>query len=330
MPSFTDEKSLGYDDVVLIAQPAAVESRKEIPIEGWRIVVSAMTSIVGPDFIKAVADLPKEYQPTIHIPRDIHAEVNLRLAKELGLTNIFVGVGLNTPHLEELAKELGFNQVLLDVANGYLPQVKQKVRELKDEGFFVCTGSVHTDIGANDLVMRGCDVVRSGIGPGSVCITSATAGYTRSPITDIIALSNEKQIANLMEFAELLNSPHLDYKVLADGGIKNPADVAKAFLAGADYIMSGRLFVDANEARLRVDGSDIYYGMASALGKAAMGKKVEHVEGKVQKLSRDNLKPLEAIIVDLWDGLRSAVSYSGYKTLEESIGNGVFEIKHSR
>lgn len=243
MASFTNTKSLGYDDVVLIAQPSAIESRKEVPIEGWRIVVSAMTSIVGPQFIRAVAELPEEYRPTIHIPRDIYAEENLRLAKLLGLTHIFVGVGLNTPHLEELAKELGYNQLLLDLANGYLPQVKQKVSELKEKGFFVCTGSVHTDVGANDLVMRGCDVVRSGIGPGSVCITSATAGYTRSPITDILALCSNRQ--DRWDPVKGAVQQHPNYKVLADGGIRNPADVAKAMFAGADYIMSGRLFVNA-------------------------------------------------------------------------------------
>jgi len=278
-----------------------------------------MTSIVGQAFLHAVAKLPFNYQPNVHIPRDVYAEKNLRLAKQLGLTRIFVGVGLNTPHLEELAKELGYNKLLIDVANGYLPQVKQKVSELKGKGFFVCTGSVHTNVGANDLVMRGCDVVRSGIGPGSVCITSATAGYTRSPITDILALTSDQKY-----------DQQPDYQVLADGGIRNPADVAKAMFAGADYIMSGRLFVNAKEARMRVDGSDVYYGMASELGKKAMGKKVEHIEGKLDKLPRDNLKSLEAIIYDLWDGLRSAVSYSGYKTLEEAIGNGVFEIKQSR
>jgi len=327
MAKFTNTKSLGYDDVVLIAQPAVIESRKEIPIEGWRIVVSAMTSIVGPHFLEALSKLPQEYQPTVHIPRDIHAEKNLRLARELGLENIFVGVGLYTPKLEELAKELGYVNLLLYVANGYLPQVKEKVKNLKKQGFRVCTGSVHTDVGAKDLIDVGCNIVRSGIGPGSVCITSATAGYTRSPITDILALTTHKTWSWDEKKGEV--APKV-YQVLADGGIKNPADTAKAFLAGADYIMSGRLFVDAKEARLRVDGSDVYYGMASALGKAAMGKKVEHVEGKVQKLPRDNMKPLQDIIFDLWDGLRSAVSYSGHDSLASAIGNGVFEIKQSK
>jgi IMP dehydrogenase/GMP reductase len=317
MATFLETKSIGYDDVVLIAQPGVVRSRKQIPIEGKRIVVSAMTSIIGPEFIKAVAKLPKEYQPTLHIPRDIYAEENLELAHSLKLKNIFVGVGLNTPKLEELAKKFEFNTVLLDVANGYLLPVKEKVFDLKNKGFHVVVGSVHTGKGALDLVLCGADVVRSGIGPGSVCITSATAGYTRHPITDILALSSAKV-------------SYLNFQVLADGGLANVSDVSKAFLCGADYIMSGRLFVNAEEARLRVDGTDIYYGMASAMGKKAMGKEIKHVEGKYQKLSRENLRPLKEIIEDIWDGLRSAVSYSGYSTLTEAIGNGVFEIKQSK
>lgn len=332
MAQFTNTRSLGYNDVVLIAQPGHPElrSRKQVPVEGHRIVVSAMTSIVGPDFIKAVAKLAPEYQPTIHIPRDRHALDNLELASKLGLKHIWVGVGLDTPELELAAKLYGFNIVILDVANGYLRSVKEKVKDLKKQGFIVVAGSVHTDTGAHDLAEAGVDIVRSGIGPGSVCITSATAGYTRHPITDILALSSVK---DTYEFDSIKREGYYRYpnlKVLADGGLATVADVSKAFLAGADYIMSGRLFVDAEESRLRVDGTDVYYGMASAFGKAAMGKKVENVEGKHQKLSRENLKPLQAIVEDLWDGLRSAVSYSGNLTLTEAIGKGVFEIKQSK
>jgi len=317
MAKILDSVSLSYDDVVLVAQPGKVNSRKEIPIEGSRIVVSAMTSIVGPDFIKAVAKLPKELQPTIHIPRDIYARENLQLAKELGLIHIFVGVGLNTPDIESLAKELSYKEVLLDVANGYLPSVKTKVNQLVKDGFKVVVGSVHTTEGAIDLYNSGAITVRSGIGPGSVCITKDSTGYTRGHITEIMDLTIVKNASNFLQ-------------VLADGGLRSPSDAAKAFFAGADYIMTGRMFVDAAEARLRVDGTDIYYGMASALGKQAMGKKIEHVEGKLDKLPRDNVKPLQEILETIWAGLRSAVSYSGYKSLTEAIGNGVFEVKHSR
>lgn len=316
MAKFLETKSIGYNDVVLIAQPGKVHSRKQVPIEGHRIVVAAMTAIVGPDFLEAVSKLPLEIQPTVQIPRDKFAVENVRLAKSLGLTRIFVGCGLNTPELEAVAKECGYDHLALDVANGYLPQVKEKVKDLKNKGFHVITGSVHTQQGAIDLANVGTDIVKSGIGPGSVCITSATAGYTRAPITDILALTENKQ--------------KLGYKVLADGGLATVADVSKAFLSGADYIMSGRLFVNAHESRLRVDATDVYYGMASAYGKQAMNKKADHIEGKSEKLSRENLNSLEFIINDIWDGLRSAVSYSGHTTLTEAIGNGVFELKHSK
>lgn len=327
-------RSLGYDDVNLIAQPGVVNSRSEIPIEGHRIVVSAMTSIVGPHFIDAVNKLPLELQPTIHIPRDVYAEANIYQARTRGLTHIFVGVGLNTENLEIAAKQNGYDTLLLDVANGYLPSVIDKVKDLKEKGFKVIVGSVHTKEGVKNLIEAGADVVRSGIGPGSVCITKDSTGFTRGTISEIQELASTKKIlhVNINFDASIETSSYTDaeHKILADGGLRSPSDAAKAFFAGADYIMTGRMFVDAAEARLRVDGSNIYYGMASALGKAAMGKKVENVEGKLDTLPTDQVKPLQEILETIWAGIRSAVSYSGYPTLEAAIGNGIFEVKQQR
>jgi len=325
MAKFTNSKSLYYDDVILLAQPGKVNSRQTIPIEGNRIVVSAMTSIVGPDFIKAVAILPANLQPTLHIPRDIYAESNLRLCKELGLKHVFVGVGLNTPNLVKLAGELGFKTLFIDVANGYLPALKLKARELGDQGFKIIAGSVHTNTGAQDLYDAGADIIRSGIGPGSVCITKDSTGYTRGNISEILAIASGRHDKNY-ETGEVDQRP---YGILADGGLRSPSDCIKAFLSGAHYVMTGRMFVDAAEARLRIDGSNIYYGMASELGKKAMGKVVENVEGKLDELPRDNVQPLQTILETIWAGIRSGVSYSGYATLTDAIGNGVFEIKHS-
>jgi IMP dehydrogenase/GMP reductase len=313
MATLLNTRSIGYNDVVLIAQPGVVKSRKQVPIEGKRLVVSAMTSIVGPDFIKAVAKLPYDLRPTIHIPRDIYAKENLTLAKELGLSQIFVGVGLETPELEELAKKLNYRTVLLDVANGYAPNVKEKVTKLRKDGFNVIAGSVHTYKGAIDLIHAGAHTIRSGIGTGSPCITKSETGFTRAQITEIFDLSHIKTFST-------------QYQVLADGGHKCPGDLVKAFLAGADYCMSGRLFVDCAESRLRVDGSDIYFGQASKLGKESMGKEIKNIEGIHCKLSRENVRPLEQILTEYWGAIRSGISYSGYSTLSEAIGNGTFEL----
>lgn len=336
MSTFTKTKSLDYSDVNLIAQPGVVESRQEIPIEGKRLVVSAMTSIVCQEFLEAISKLPKELQPTVHIPRDQFAKEHIQLASELGLKNIFIGIGLNTPELEALACKYSFDTVLIDVANGGIPQLSTKIYGLKvKDSFHVIAGSVHNLDVANILKNAGADILRTGVGTGGVCITKNKTGFTRGNLTEILELQDikvdtkyfiPKSSYAALKDAHTVITPN-NIQILADGGFKDSGDVCKAFLAGADYCMSGRLFVDAQEARLRVEGTHLYYGMASKNGKQALGNSQFFIEGKSELLPRDNVRPLEVIIRELWDGIRSAVSYSGYKTLTEAIGRGVFEIK---
>jgi hypothetical protein len=242
-----------------------------------------------------------------------YAQENLTLANDLGLSQIFVGVGLDTPELEILAKKLNYRTVLLDVANGYAPNVKTKVTNLKNQGFTVIAGSVHTYKGAVDLIRAGVDIIRGGIGTGSPCITKSETGFTRGQISEIFELSSIKTFSD-------------SYGILADGGHKCAGDLVKAFLAGADYCMSGRLFVDCAESRLRVDGSDIYFGQASKLGKESMGKEAKNIEGIHCKLSRENVRPLEQVLEEYWGAICSGISYSGYSTLSEAIGKGTFEL----
>lgn len=317
MPKFTDKKSLSYQDVNLIAQPGIVASRSSIPIEGWRIVIAAMSSLICKELLIAVKNLPKELQPTIHIPRDSYAEYHLRLAKELGLEHIFVGIGLDTPNLEKLAKELGYNTLLIDIANGGIPQLPEKISKLKQDGFKVIAGSVSNMVTGHKLIKAGVDILRSGVGTGNACSTKEQTGFTRGNLSEVLAL--EKYISY---------NNKLSHEILADGGFRTSGDVTKAFLAGADYVMSGRLFVDAKEARLRMDGSHLYFGMASTVGKECFANDRKFIEGKVELQSKDKIRPLETILNEIWDGIRSGVSYSGYATLTDAIGNGVFEIKH--
>ena len=97
-------------------------------------------------------------------------------------------------------------------------------------------------------------------------------------------------------------------------------------------VMTGRIFVDAQEAQLRVTTDptrkDIYYGMASHLGKEDMGNAIENIEGRLDPLPRNNLKPLKQILEEYWAAIRSGVSYGGESSLKDFIGTGVFEIVH--
>lgn len=348
MAKILKTKSLNWSNVNLIAQHGQVKSRQEIPIEGERIVVSAMTSIIGPTFIEAVSKLPYELQPTLHIPRDIFKVENINLCKQLKLKNIFIGVGLNEDKVFEhdVIYNTNYKIAFLDIANGYLPQIYERVKQLKEKGFEkVICGSVHSQEGFKKLAyFDDVDIVRSGIAPGSVCITSDSTGFTRGTFTEIHEMYQMKVSENIPKsIKEDEKYPYI--KILADGGIKSPSDCVKAFLAGADYVMGGFIFTKAKECRMHQDWierkiflndvnddnyfpQNTYFGMASFYGKVAMGQnkdEVSNIEGK-EKIIEGPYLTLKFILETIWDGIRSGVSYSGYKTLTEAIGNGVFEI----
>ena len=117
--------------------------------------------------------------------------------------------------------------------------------------------------------------------------------------------------------------------IIADGGIKNAGYASKAFGAGADYVMMGGYFAKAFEAETHVRGDGHYWGGASHKQQIlSTGKVYRHSEGKEVPIL-DELCPLETLVDELWGGISSAVSYGGYDTLTNFIGNGVFEIKQN-
>lgn len=330
MAKLLSTKSLNYSDVNLIGQLGVVESRTSIANEPWRIIVSGMSSIIGPTFIKAASELLPSLQPTLHIPRDVFQRENLKLVTELGYpkSRVLVGVGIKNSQLSLLElKELGFGSLLIDVANGYMPQIKKRVEEIQEMGFIVAVGSVHSIEGFDYLQELGVNIVRTGIGPGSVCITADSTGYTRGTFTEVFELYNHRLYKDEHGF-------HVP-DILADGGFYSTADFVKSFLAGADYCMSGGIFANVMEARMHSDGYErlpipmhTYFGMASDLGKLCMGRNpIENIEGTYRKIGTEEVVTLKDLLINLWAGIRSGISYSGYSSLTDAIGYGVFEEK---
>jgi GMP reductase len=118
---------------------------------------------------------------------------------------------------------------------------------------------------------------------------------------------------------------------VADGGIKNGNYAAKAFGCGADFIMLGGFFGRAKEAETHIIGDGTYWGGASHKQQERYGGIKKHSEGKIYHINH-KIEPLEELMFGehgLWEGIKSAVSYSGKKTLTEFIGGGVFEIKQN-
>jgi GMP reductase len=321
MAKILKTKSIYYNDVNLVAQPCKVKSRKDIPVELNRIIVSPMEAIVGKTFtLKA-----NELGLTICLHRFCSVEEQVDLFNKLpNKANVFVSIGLNDWERVQQLKDAGADKWLIDTANGYMHNEIQKcVDKLSDVAsvYDLMLGNVHTEKGfqlLSDIKSKHKHdkYIRVGIAGGSPCATNDSTGYNRGPITEI------------MEIEEC--SPY-DPKpfIIADGGIKNAGYAAKAFGAGADYVMMGGYFARALEAETHIRGDGHYWGGASHKQQIlSTGKVYRHSEGKEVQIS-DELRPLEALVDELWGGISSAVSYSGYDTLENFIGNGVFEIKQN-
>jgi IMP dehydrogenase len=139
---------------------------------------------------------------------------------------------------------------------------------------------------------------------------------------------NRGQITEIRECADWIEENNSNLILVADGGIANPACAAKAFGAGADCVMMGGYFAHAKEAQHVIDELYKFWGGASEFQQIlSKGTAERHSEGKEKDINPDHLESLDKLVFDLWGGISSAVSYSGYKTLTQFIGNGIFEVK---
>ena len=330
MAQILKTKSIYYNDVNLVAQPCKVKSRKDIPVELNRIIVSPMEAIVGKEFaLKANA-----LGLTLCLHRFCSIKDQVELYNSLpNQDNVFVSIGLNDWDRVEQLAEIGATSWLIDMANGYMAkEIDECVSKLSDRARItnLMMGNVHSEYGFQLLSNVAYDksfkkYVRVGIAGGSPCATNDSTGYNRGPITEIMEIEQSNPWDSTSDALFMRDKPF----IIADGGIKNSGYAAKAFGAGADYVMMGGYFAKAFEAETHVRGDGSYWGGASHKQQIlSTGKVYRHSEGKEVPIL-DELAPLERLVDELWGGISSAVSYSGYKTLSEFIGNGVFELKQN-
>ena len=330
MAQILKSKSIYYNDVNLVAQPCKVKSRKDIPVELDRIIVSPMEAIVGKTFaLKA-----NELGLTLALHRFCSIQEQVELYNSLpNKNNVFVSIGLNDWDRVEALAEAGADSWLIDMANGYMAtEIRSCVEKLSDQAPIsnLMMGNVHSERGFQMLSHITSDqsflkFVRVGIAGGSPCATNDSTGYNRGPITEIMEIDDSNPWDPISDKLYPNRKPY----IIADGGIKNSGYAAKAFGAGADYVMMGGYFARAFEAETHVRGDGYYWGGASHKQQIlSTGKVYRHSEGKEVPIL-DQLSPLETLVDELWGGISSAISYSGYETLSGFIGNGVFEIKQN-
>lgn len=327
MPTFTNTKSLYYNDVNLLGQPAHknIKSRSDVKLEKYRIIVSPMHAIQGERFIIEAA----KNGISVFLHRFNGVDWQLKMYNLFESNKIdnkqICSVSLGLKNLDaDFGRFWAGNKIKnigIDIANGYLnlshycKDMGFLLNDNKLDNFYV--GNVNTIRGFQKLENEFKDIsknllIRVGIGGGSPCSSSDVAGINRGNITEISQCYQYKR----------------NGLVVADGGISKPGFAAKAFAAGAEYIMLGGYFSAAEEAETNLNGDGAYWGGASERQLAFLGQTNKTSEGKVI-LEKKELFPLKKLVDDLWGGLASYVTYSGSESLTEAIGGGLFEIKQN-
>ena len=330
----TIKESLTFDDVLLLPQYSDI-----LPSETDISLQLTKNILLKVPFLSSAMDTVTESKMAISIAHAgglgvIHRNLNIvdqtKEIKKVKEKNLLVGaaVGTNKDDLER-ARSLvtnGCDLIVIDTAHGHSEKVLKTLSKLKriSKKIPICVGNIATAAAAKKLYNSGADIIKVGIGPGSICTTRMVAGI------------GVPQISAIMEVKQELKNKKI--KIISDGGIKFSGDVAKALAAGADAIMMGSIFAGTDESpgkKFKIKGKIFkeYRGMGS-IGAMSSGSAnryfqknfkdkskfvPEGVEGRVEYKGN-----VSKIIYQLKGGLRSSMGYIGAKNLDQIPKNAKF------
>ena len=323
----TIKEALTFDDVLMLPRYSNV-----LPID-TNITLNLTKKInLKVPFLSSAMDTVTESKMAIAMARAggigiIHRNLKIKKqadeVKKVKKNNLFVGAAIGTNKEDiERAKALldyGVDLIVVDTAHGHSAKVLKVLSKLKkmNSNTAICVGNIATGEAAKELYNSGADIIKVGIGPGSICTTRMVAGI------------GVPQISAIMEVKKSLKKKKI--KIISDGGIKFSGDIAKALAAGADAIMMGSIFAGTDESpgkKFKVKGKIYkqYRGMGS-IGAMSSGSAnryfqknykdkskfvPEGVEGRVEYKGS-----VSKIIYQLQGGLRSSMGYIGAKNLNE-------------
>lgn len=313
------KEGITFDDVLIIPDYSDIDTRSSISLAqdflGYPtlipIISANMDYVTEGSMANAMLDAGGVYVLHRFLPlNDLMGEINEIGYHEKFATPapIIVSVGAKNPdesynHIEKLHRTyLRPITVCIDVAHGHYQKVIDLVKRFKGQGYKVIAGNVATAYGYQMLARAGADAIKVGIGPGSVCTTRTVTGV------------GVPQLTAIMDCADVKGNTVL----IADGGIKNSGDIAKALAAGADFVMLGSLLAGTDEA----PGARTYDPVTKKTYKPYRGQSIfgsnadeytpEGVEGWVEAKGS-----VTAVLQQLSAGLRSSLSYVGARNLTE-------------
>ena len=320
-----DEIKLTFDDVLIRPKRSTLVSRSEVDLTRDFKFKYTPKTWSGVPIISANMDTTGTFETAKSLEKfgiltALHKFYNIKDWEEnldfLNPKYLIVTVGSSEEEFEKAKKILNLNNdldfICLDVANGYREDFLQSVTKFR-EAFpekIIMAGNVATREMTEAIILAGADIVKVGIGPGSVCTTRKVAGV------------GYPQLSSISECADAAHG--LGGHVISDGGCKFPGDVAKAFGAGSDFVMLGGMFAGHSES-----GGDLitddngqmfkdFYGMSSELAQQRYyGDLAEHRASEGKKVRLKYKGSIDITVQSILGGVRSACSYVGAKNLKD-------------
>ena len=326
--------SLTFDDVTLVPQYSSV-----LPSETITSTKLANNLILQTPLISSAMDTVTESEMAIAlsksggigiIHRNLSIEKQVREVKKVKKNNFLVGaaIGVNSKDIER-ADELSKAKVdiiVIDTAHGHTQKVLYMIKKIKKKlkKCVLCAGNIATGKAAKFLADSGVDIVKVGIGPGSICTTRLVTGIGVPQLSAVLQV--KKALKNYKT------------RIISDGGIKFSGDIAKAIAAGADAVMIGSLFSGTTESPGKIfkhKGKLFknFRGMGS-VGAMSIGSADRYYQKKFKNISKyvpEGVEgivkfkgPVNKIIYNLIGGLKSSMGYLGAKTIKDLQKNGEF------
>ena len=328
------KEALTFDDVLLVPRYSSV-----LPSETNLEVDLGNNLKLKIPFLSSAMDTVTESGMAISIAKKgglgvIHRNLNIKdqaiEVKKVKKKNLITAAAIGT-NKDDIIRantllDAGVDLLVIDTAHGHSEKViniLSKVKKIKTKTP-ICVGNIASAEAAKKLYNEGANILKVGIGPGSICTTRMIAGI------------GVPQIIAVIEVKKTLKNKKI--KIISDGGIKFSGDIAKALAAGADAIMMGSIFAGTDESpgkkfKIRNKIYKLYRGMGS-VGAMSAGSSnryfqknykdkskfvAEGVEGRVEYKGT-----IKKIIYQLQGGLRSSMGYIGAKNIEQIHKNAKF------
>lgn len=317
-------ESLCYDDVLLVPQHSTLDSRSKVSLSvnineiefAHPIIPANMQTVTGVDMSRFI--VRGGGLAILHRFMDVKEQIDIaKDMKNMGDIDRFaVSVGIKNTDKEIVSNfvDVGVRIMCIDVAHGDSQQCVEMVTWIKSKypDVTIIAGNVATGSGAQRLWEAGADVVKVGVGPGSLCTTRIETGNGVAQLTALMDVAVAQSYLRELERTRPPDTKkNKTYPFIADGGIKSAGDIVKA-LCFADMVMAGNLFAGTDEA----PGELIHMGghpYKRYVGSST--HKTNYIEGVAAMVPYKG--PAEQVLTKLLEGLRSGCSYQGAHNLTE-------------